>query len=44
LCKDKGVLERTWKGLFKGGRGKPSRRRREGKKEKKKQIGEQGED
>jgi len=35
-CKDKGVLGRLWKGLFKGGRRKPSRRRREGRKEEKK--------
>jgi hypothetical protein len=36
---DKGVLERLWKGFFKGGRRKYNKRKREGIKEKKKQIG-----
>jgi len=38
-CKDKKVLGRLWKGLFRGGKRKPNERRIEGKKEeKKKQI------
>jgi hypothetical protein len=38
-CKDKKVLGRLWKGLFRGGKRKPNRRRIEGRKEgKKKQI------
>jgi len=35
-CKDKKVLGRLWKGLFRGGKKKPNRRRIEGKKEGKK--------